>query len=56
MFEDILKEFNKVFDGKAKAVIQDGRLLITIGNITMTIQLPSLISVKSTEAISWPRE
>ncbi len=45
MLIQILDEFNSFFKGRAKAVITDNTLTITIGAKTLTIKLP--------EAIGW---
>jgi hypothetical protein len=39
MLEKILDDFNKFFEGKAKAVIVNGQLEITVGSLTMIIVL-----------------
>lgn len=43
MFKDLIDDFNKFFEGKAKAVIVNGGLEITIGSLTMLISLPEYV-------------
>lgn len=44
----LLEEFNRFFQGNAKAVIKEDRLEITIGTRTMIISLPVVIGGQST--------
>ncbi len=43
----LLEEFNRFFDGSAKATINGSRLEITIGSKTIIISLPGVIGVDS---------
>ena len=45
--DDLIGQFNYIFQGDAKATIKNGELLITIGNRTMVIQLPIVSGAQS---------
>lgn len=42
MFKDLIDESNKFFKGKAKAIVVNGGLEITIGSKTAIISLPEV--------------
>jgi hypothetical protein len=42
MFKDLIDDFNKFFKGKAKAIVVNGGLEITIGSKTAIISLPEV--------------
>jgi len=46
--EDIIKEFNEVFEGDASMEINGDKLYITICSRTLIIRLPSVIGVQAT--------
>ena len=46
--ERLIKEFNDTFGDNAHASINGNELEITIGSVTLTIQLPGVVGVKST--------
>jgi len=43
MLKDLIDDFNKFFEGHAKAVIVNGRLEITIGSLAMIISPPEYV-------------
>jgi hypothetical protein len=45
--KDLIDEFNRFFNGSAKAEIENGKLNITTGNETLVIQLPLVIGGQS---------
>ena len=45
--EKILKHFNDLFKGKAKAVINKDRLEITIDGVMFIVSLPDVIGAQS---------
>lgn len=45
--ESLINEFNGAFKGQAEAIIKGNRLEITINNVTLSISLPWVISVRS---------
>lgn len=47
-FYDLIGQFNIIFHDKAKAIIDNNRLSITIGNRTMHIRLPMVSGAEST--------
>jgi hypothetical protein len=46
--QNIIDEFNRYFEGDARAVIIKDRLEITIGSVTMVISLPGCVGVEAT--------
>ena len=46
--QKLIDDFNKVFEGTAKAEIVNDELEITIGSVTASIQLPSIVGSRST--------
>ncbi len=47
MLEDLIREFNKFFNGNASLVINGDELKITIGSQTLTVLLPQVIGTES---------
>ena len=45
--QEIIENFNKTFEGTAKAEIEDKQLKLTIGNETWTIELPRIVGASS---------
>jgi len=50
--KEIIDKFNETFSGDAHASLENNTLEITVGTKTMTIELPSVVGVKSTGSLS----
>ena len=44
--EELIKQFNGTFEGKAKAILEKDRLCIVIGDCKFKISLPGFIGVE----------
>lgn len=51
-FDGLLSEFNRFFEGRAEAVVKDGRLEVTVGPRTLALTLPTVAGGWSTGSSS----
>ena len=46
--QKLIDDFNKTFEGSAKAMIVKDELRVTIGSVTAHIELPRIVGAEST--------